>query len=388
MATRNAKAQTDLVSPAQSGPWSFSKLSTWGCPLRYKFHYLDKLKQDPTPPLMFGSAAHVFGKRYHDRCDAMMSPIETEAIPEILEVIAGEFAHHLSPEQHGDLVDVCTRWARNTIVKPGGESEVDLAMTSDFEGCGYWSKEALFRGKLDRLWTTEDGLHAEITDLKTQWSIPSESDRRMRDQAELYAALVYATYPVESVTVRFDYMRFPRVVEREIDRATAMRAVDRLLGVAGAISAATEFPARPGADCSICSFWSLCPAASDSSGGDKVVTQEDAERVGGMAHLLEMRLQAMKSRLKAWVDQAGPLNCGNVEWNYRPVASRGYTNDDAEAIAKAAGLKPGALLSPDATAIKKAIVSSEAAAQTASVRGFDKTYTRFECKKLEEESAG
>lgn len=128
------------------------------------------------------------------------------------------------------------------------QSEVEFAITRDWQPCGFKDANAWIRGIYDALYV--DGAHAHVLDWKTG------KERDYGDQLKLYATIVLACYPdVEAVSTEICYIdlnkraEYPKYTRAQFDELKQWLA-DRV----AKIENDDIFAPKPAFGCKWCHF--------------------------------------------------------------------------------------------------------------------------------------
>ena len=198
--------------------YSNSSIKTYEqCPYKYKLTRIDRLKEPTGEAAMRGTNIHtVFEKAL--------------AVP----TLPVEFAFWNDYMQ--------TLQGKHTA------SEVQFAITKDWNVCGFNDAVAWVRGIYDAIYI--DGTHAHVLDWKTG------KERDYGDQLKLYAAVVLATYPeVQTVTTEVCYIDLQkRVPSREYLRENFEELQQWLSARVGKIENDDIFAPKPAYGCRWCHF--------------------------------------------------------------------------------------------------------------------------------------
>jgi RecB family exonuclease len=182
--------------------WSHSALVEFRqCPYKfYRKRVVRDVKEAPTEALEKGNIVH---KMFEERIKHG-TPIT--AVP-----------------RYEKMVEPILRWDGRT------DAEVDLGMTRDGAGTGFFGSSVWGRGKIDVL--NLNGNRARVVDWKTGGRVRLEDSRH---QAETNALLLLANYPnVVAINVVFAYLELGKVTPYEYTRNDQPRlraSVDRAFG--------------------------------------------------------------------------------------------------------------------------------------------------------------
>lgn len=245
-----------------------SKLTKFmSCPLSFRFSYIDKLPEPPSPHLVRGTLVHkalqLFlgtgdaGARTPEQAreslDQAWSALEAGDIAS-LELDAGASARFRV--EADVLLDRYLTIEDPTEVRPIG---IELDLRTQLEGIE-------LRGIIDRLDRLPDG-ELVVIDYKTGRAPRPEHARARMIGVQFYAYLCEQVLGRVPREVRLLYLRDP-VVVTESPSAQSMRGVrQRAIAVWQAIERACsreDFRPSPSALCKSCAFQSFCPAFGGS----------------------------------------------------------------------------------------------------------------------------
>ncbi len=171
-------------------PYSYSRISTFGCPRKSKYKYIQGIKPQPQnlEPLLKGGAVH-----------------------HILEKFPEKSTHKLSPK-YQYIVDefVQTALGKRVLFRESSR-EVDIGLNTSLEPCEYSSEDAMFRGSVDYLYI-EDGI-IHIVDYKT--GKYREQRFQEYDQLMFYALWFFIKYP-EADKIRISYVYVEHGLENSL----------------------------------------------------------------------------------------------------------------------------------------------------------------------------
>ena len=229
------------------------------CPRRYRYAYVERLKQDrPVPiPWRVGSAVHAAleaayqAKRLHpDR------PLTT-GLPEALVALRHAWDTLILPDDDGRYREAgrqVERTLREDILEVGEVVGVELPLRTSL------AKGHQVAGFLDLL-LRRDATTLEIVDHKVTARRAGSSEIAADLQLNLYGALVRATWP-DTTTVRatLHYPTGPDRVTAPLTDEGMAAARARVERTASLAAVDTEFVPRPAAHCDHCPWRPRCPA--------------------------------------------------------------------------------------------------------------------------------
>jgi len=258
---------------------SYSSVRTYlECPLRWKFLYVDDLKEAPRGYFSFGRTVHTV-------LEELLKPL---VVPSGRRVGSGATQHTLDDWRPGDrgeagrlpsrsemLALYESSWVRDGYGSTDEEKrykqlgeELLLAYHDDLVRAppapvsveehleAKWNGVAV-HGYIDRIDRTPTG-GLEILDYKTSREL-TQADAVESDQLSLYQVLVEQNYPepVERLTLYHLRSRTPRSVPRR--EPAVLEGVHERFTRAGDGIRSESFQPTPGRQCSRCEFKSLCP---------------------------------------------------------------------------------------------------------------------------------
>ncbi len=251
--------------PYSLSPSSMGAFTT--CPLAFRFSYVQRLPEPPSPAASRGTLVHRALERLHDRPAAERT---VEAALADLAIAASELESHpefagleLTPEQWDNFVAEAETHVRRyfdledpTTVQAVG---LELKLEADLGS-------VRVRGIIDRLDLTADG-ELVVTDYKTG-SAPSERwEQKSLAGVHLYAVLCEQNFGVRPARVQLLYLSKPEaIVALPTDstvRGVAMKSAALMQAIRKACDK-NDFRPRTSNLCDYCSFQEFCP----SFGGD------------------------------------------------------------------------------------------------------------------------
>lgn len=280
------------------------------CALSWKFHYLDKIPESPTPELLIGNAVHKAIEIY------------------IKQLLNGQ--KKLSVEE---IVAEATSTVSNSeILGEGNQIFQDFLLTHEFNGRKILAVEEeiiqevggyKFKGILDLI--EIDGSVVTITDWKSGRRIFSQSECDNSLQASAYSLILHKEYPnlrgVERFLCKFHFLRHNQVIETnrtprdlQLIEFYLKRKIERILKAVKK----DDFPPKPSHFCEWCSYANRCPIEVEVS-----TPEELAARV----LVLESVLKDNKTRLKTLVEKHGSIGINNEFFDFYPSESENYPVD-------------------------------------------------------------
>jgi len=257
--------KSSSLAPTPSNSYSFSRLKSFNqCPMQYRFRYLEGFKES------FRSIESYLGNAAHDVLEWLYSERDRDSRPDeqrMLERFADGWQQGLDDtvvvirieEDPGTYLrlgrEMLARFHRDTFARDRSKTlslEQRLSLRL--------SDEVVFTGFADRVGRTERG-RLFVIDYKTSRSEGNDSEFSEGLQAPLYAASVLQHHGEEQALAGYHYLRHGTTHWQQVDKARALRLVERFLELVSETEAAGDFPARPGILCAWCGFNAVCSAA-------------------------------------------------------------------------------------------------------------------------------
>lgn len=255
-----------LAPPRTVSPSALSSFTD--CPLAYRFSYVDRLPQPPSPAASKGTLVHralelLMCRRPGDRtpksalADLEQARTELADDPDFtgLELTEDEWAAF-----HADAEALVRRYFEFEDPRRVHPIGLELKMTAQLDD------GLVVRGVIDRLELDEHGDFV-VTDYKTG-SVPREQMERSRlTGVHLYAVLCEHVFGKRPVRVQLLYLSKPEAIVAEVGERTVNSAEKRTRAIWNAIGTACsrdDFRPRPSKLCDWCAFRPYCP----SFGGD------------------------------------------------------------------------------------------------------------------------
>lgn len=273
--------------PTPSNLYSFSRLKTYHqCPLRYRYRYLQGLKE------AFRSIESFLGNAVHEVLEWLYTERDRSGSPNreaMLEKFAAGWTEKWDDEvavvRLADDVGTYLRLGREMLVRFHGETFVrDLSETLALEQrlSIRLAPEVVFTGFADRVGRT-DGGRLFVVDYKTSRSEGNDSEFSEGLQAPLYAACILEEHQADEALAGYHYLRHGTTRWRTVDTHTGRALLARFLRLIEDVDAAAEYPAKPGILCAWCGFNSICPEAEVPEGlsGGLVIAEKRARRLFG-----------------------------------------------------------------------------------------------------------
>ncbi len=204
--------------------WGFSKLDTyWTCPAKFKFMFIDKIKDEGSPAMERGS-------KIHEGIESWLNGWTKELPVEATLHAAIKLA----------LEDLKT--------KPF-KAESAWGFNPDWTKRKDWfGKDCWLRVKLDAHYLSEDQKVLDVIDFKTgKYRVPSS------DQVELYAVAGAAVYPqAERVIAGFWFIDSGEFYKKEYTRAELVLLRKKFEGYIQPLYSDVTFGPTPSRECRWC----------------------------------------------------------------------------------------------------------------------------------------
>lgn len=366
-------------------PYSHTRFNLFeSCPRSYKFKYVDKVPETPSRPLLIGRVIHDILAEYTEHLAKNGLQTDVTALPAIGNKVFFDKPAGLEVSDLGEVLRILRAYAQTSIFDPTTVAGIEEMMRVD-----------LMDGKVT-FWAVIDRYHilgrrARIVDLKTDWVLRSQTDVANDHQLQIYCWAVAQRFrTIDEFEVTLDFVRHGVQRTAEFDRSIIPAIEERILAQIGQIEREKKFAPRPGAACSWCSYCAQCPAAQEANQAGEVLisTPEDARVWAGRAAVLEAQLDRIKGVLKNFANVNGPIDANGLQWGFHKSESVGVksTQEFIDALSSA-GIDATPWLTVGATDLKKLMAKNAKAAQALEPVLVDKSYTRFDAKKLKGDDA-
>lgn len=230
------------------------------------------------------------------------------------------------------------------------DCELEIAIDEKGKQIDWFSKDAFFRAKIDRLDIDEN--RVAITDYKSSHKIELD-----RFQLETYAWLVNLIAPKrDTFLVKNHFLRFSVEKGEEIPLSKVKLVGDKIKRSVELIEAERKFDAKPGSHCSYCSYTHRCGLLVElGKGGYPVIDSERKAREYAVKLVtVEAALKKVKDLLKGWCEEKGLIKLDTGTYGFNPQKSRKIKDIEVfyEKLAEQ-GLNPLQYMNIDLRKIKK-----------------------------------
>lgn len=203
------------------------------------------------------------------------------------------------------------------MADPGVENK--LGFDRNWQPVRFFDPEVRFRAAVD-FHFRQNGL-AVVIDWKTNRKIPETIKKNL--QLRIYGwAVKKAVYPkVEEILLKLHFLRYGK--DRQVllppdDLATVPEELDDKIA---RIEADTKFTPIPGSFCGWCGVTAHCPEMAQALVDREIMapaTREDAEKAASLLLILQQMEKELTARLKAWVQEYGPVAVGDLVYGPQP----------------------------------------------------------------------
>lgn len=232
---------------------SYSQMRTYEtCPLRYKFMYVDKIKEPPTPQMEYGAFLHKMlqwlhdpGRPYPPTKEELMDQFKGEWYP------WGIWDKRAREQAFKDGLDALSRYYDRNVPLAGrkvADTERNFSVPVDGHSVS---------GRIDRIDVLEDGGY-EVIDYKTGRRMPGVEHADRDLQLSFYHLAVEHLYQAKEIKLAFYYLHHGQKLETRRAPEDLEYALRQVTDFAGRIEA-EEFDPQLGPACERCSFKKRCP---------------------------------------------------------------------------------------------------------------------------------
>lgn len=244
--------------------WSWNKVATIrSCDLRFRYQYLDRLAfSEVIVPLELGEFLHKCCDAFTK--EAILRKESNLPLPDILWLYA--LSNDYPNTDGGKTLSFIRRCLMNfhrdfQLPEEGVVfSEFQVCLNKDYKEIDWWSSEAFFRLKIDRLDLIpgENGIIVKIRDYKTSGIVSDLEQLRIYCYPFLRSySMGISHFELELFSLSSGDMTFEKF---SVDQAESVW--NSVLDEIRYYSALTEFPGKPSiSNCSSCGYVSVCPKA-------------------------------------------------------------------------------------------------------------------------------
>lgn len=303
------------------------------CPLYFKLKRIKKAKEADNPLMRIGRVAHdVFGD-YSQHCVENSLPTDVDKLVNIVDNYRGE----LPDNEWQEVKQLAQNFGQTHVFSPGSNEEImveeRLAFDESWELLDDWfHNETFFRAIMDKFHIEEaqKGRTGVITDYKTGWKVPAQSQVEDSLQLKIYAYIGSLLFPeVERFLVRLDFVRYNTIRKSVYSREEAESFGDIIMNYIEKIEETEKFKANPGGKhCELCGFSGKCQAFQDylEETGEDEVTEQNAPDLAKRYRILRTEVGKLKKKLRTYVKSHGDIEVGNQELGFNKV-EKNFIND-------------------------------------------------------------
>lgn len=276
--------------------WSYSRIKTFvDCPASYKAKYIDKLPGAPNEFADRGKRVHDAIEEYAKHCKATDRETDYDALRAIAARYDNEEIEailHTYGETHA------FDWSLTVYDGDGIERGFEVELPNNL---------GIFRGRIDLVqYSIADGA-LWITDYKTSYHAPYPQPDNCPRQLKTYAwAMLKSGFNANEIIGKYDYVRANQVHEWNIPLSVAETEEAWIIQAITRILREEKFEAMPGKHCMFCDNKDACPVL-DSFARDINRSPKD---IAMLLVVMEETVKEQKSRLKQFVEEAGPVDMG------------------------------------------------------------------------------
>lgn len=247
--------------------YSHSRLNTFEqCPLRFKFHYIDKVETEIETTI-----EGFLGSRVHEALEKLYKDLKFEKLLTINELI--EFYNsRWEKEWNPGILIVREEYSEDNYRKMGERFirdyykrfhpfnqsrtiglETEDTVALDDEG------RYKIHIRIDRLALAEDNVY-EIHDYKTSNVLPTQEKLDSDRQLAVYAYGIKKMYPdAKKIRLIWHFLAFDKtmVSERSDEQLESLK--DEIIALIKSIESTTDFKPKQSALCGWCQFQQICP---------------------------------------------------------------------------------------------------------------------------------
>lgn len=290
--------------------YSFSRLDCWRrCPKHYHYRYVQELPAVPSEPAMMGAAIHEAIASYHAALGdegGQNSYVMKRIVQQVW--AKGDDGKTLPHEALAELQQMGEQYARTHYVEP------ERLLASE-----WWFERPMahftWRGRVDLI---------ERDSPTRFWLTDFTKSRYANKEAQLrtYAWAVFQEWPqVEECLLRQDIIVWESVeqavTEWTMHRDEAGEVEAEITATVMALEEATAWPHQPGnPQCGWCGYVAQCEKDFPLAEARRADSAEEARVSGNEAARCKHLGAAHEKRVRAWVEEHGPVGNGEGRvWN-------------------------------------------------------------------------
>jgi len=329
------------------------------CPHRFHAEKVRKIRQEPTAALAMGNFVHEVADKYFKHLVKTGQKSDYNRVGEIAdELWRGRTSNkdwRILPEaSKPDMMELVRGLREGSVIEPAHVvgSEIDLAFDRKWRKVSWFSKQAWWRMKIDRLDLAPDG-RATVWDLKTGRKI---DQIRGNKQLPNYANGVKLILPeAQEFTIQLFYARTGALKEATISEAEIAEAREWAEAVSERVELSAkrnEWPATPGSPCAYCPIIAECPAYKKQNGDVPQLT-DDAEKLVERYIMIDQERKEVLDKLKIFVESNGPVEANGMVANFSKTETLEFEMAELYRTLRASALEPLDYMKADTTALKK-----------------------------------
>ncbi len=275
---------------------SYSGLDSYkNCPLKYRFQYIDRIREPKSREQVFGTIVHSVLRYIHTP-----GPVQPS-----LDAALNQFSQIWNSDLYDDEIAERTAFSQGVKIisdyyaknDPNEFTIVDLESRFAIEIGDDATGRHIIAGTIDRIDATPDGF--EIIDYKTARKMPSQEKVDNDLQLSIYLRAFLARYPKETehldrITVSLYYLRHGVKLSSTRTREQLDNLDAQFLEVISHIEAA-EFEPTLTALCDYCGFQRLCPFFKHKFLEEKTIEDDDAQTAIEDVLILRDKMKSDKS---------------------------------------------------------------------------------------------
>lgn len=273
-----------------------------------------------------GTLLHLLACRVVAVCiDRGQQAYDPDAAKELMRELITESTLAISAEEFDVLMGLAWKFAAEHVFDVANIVDLEEEYRSEIAG-------VIVHGRPDVVEIAEQ--IATVRDYKTSFVIDPEADMDGTFQGRLYAKLIFDAYPhVHTVRLAWEYVRWDAIRETLIARSDLPAIelyLDTLVKRIVASRDRDEWPAVPGSWCSICPAADECPLLLAERRDGAPTTAEMAQAYADQTVTMEALVTLRKKQLRAWCDEHGPLEVGDMEFGFTVTSGSDRVIDKRE----------------------------------------------------------